>query len=381
MQHYDAIVLGAGGVGSAALYHLARRGVRALGIDRFSPPHDRGSSHGETRVIRQAYFEHSDYVPLLKESYRLWHELEAQTGAKLFHQIGLVEVGPPSGAVVPGVLRAAREHELSVESLTAAEIERLWPGLRAGPELVGVFEPTAGYLRVEACVDSHLDAAIAAGAQIASNTEVFAWKATDREVRLRTSAGELAADRLIVAAGAWAGTMLGELQIPLIVRRQSLFWFAADRAEYGLESGLPVFLFELPAGVFYGFPVVDELGLKVAEHTSGRAIGDALSVDRTVDALEQRQLERFLADYLPGVSRQVLHHAVCLYTMSPDEHFIVDRYPQHGNVVFAAGLSGHGFKFTPVLGKVLAELAIDGATDLPIGFLSLRRLGGGAQCA
>jgi monomeric sarcosine oxidase len=374
MERYDAIVLGIGGVGSAALYHLARRGVRAIGIDRFNPPHDRGSSHGQTRVIRQAYFEHSDYVPLLREAYGLWRDLESLARTRLFYQIGLVEVGPPEGVVVPGVLRAADQHQLRVESLTGQQIERRWPGLRIAKDFVGVFEAAAGYLCVERCVQAHIDAARAAGAEIITDTEVQSWTAEGGEVRLQTTGGhEIVGARLIIAAGAWASRMLIDLNVALNVRRKSLFWFASDDSRYDVASGMPVFLFEEPEGAFYGFPQIDERGVKFAEHTGGRTVDDPLVVDRSIDVSEQSRLIEALTRYLPGVSSRVTDHVVCLYTMSPDEHFIVDRHPSHANVVFAAGLSGHGFKFTPVLGKLLADMAVDGGTDLPIEFLSLNR--------
>lgn len=373
MNRYDAIVLGAGGVGSAALYHLARRGVRAVGIDRFNPPHDRGSSHGQSRAIRQAYFEHPDYVPLLVEAYRLWRELEQRTGRRLLHQVGAVEIGPADGVVVPGVLRAAAEHQLPVEPLSAADIRSRWPGLRVEEPLVGVHEPTAGFLLVEDCVRAHLDAARDAGAELLVDTRVLDWSAEQAGVRVRTSAGEIEADRLIVAAGAWAGPLLADLKVRLAVRRKSLFWFAAGSAEYDVAAGLPVYLFELPHGVFYGFPKLDERGVKFAEHSGGRAIDDPLMVDRSIDPDEERRLVAVLPRCLPGVSPRVTDHVVCLYTMSPDEHFIVDRHPAHANVVFAAGLSGHGFKFAPVLGQALADLALSGGSHLPIGFLSLGR--------
>jgi monomeric sarcosine oxidase len=356
------------------MLHLARRGKRVLGIDRFHPPHDRGSTHGHTRVIRQAYFEHADYVPLLVESYGLWRELEEQVGCHLFHQVGLIQAGPPDGQVVPGVLRSAAEHNLAVEQLRSNEIEKRWSGLRAPQELVGAYEPGAGYLLVEDCVQAHLEAARSAGAELLPDTEVTAWKANSSEIRVKTDRGEFVADRLIIAAGAWAGRLLAELNVPLTVRRKSLFWFDTGAAEYDVTNGFPVFLFELPQGVFYGFPKIDARGVKVAEHSGGRVVDDPLDVDRTVDAEEQQRLLQFLSAHLRGVSTKVTDHAVCLYTMSPDENFIVDRHPAHANVVFAAGLSGHGFKFVPVLGRALAELALDGGTDLPIDFLSLARL-------
>jgi len=373
MQTYDVIVLGAGGVGSAALDELARRGVRAVGIDRFHPPHDRGSSHGETRVIRQAYFEHPDYVPLLKESYRLWRELEQRSGRRLFHEVGLLEVGAKDGDVVPGVLRAAAAHGLDVELVAPSDIVRRWPGLRVPAELVGVFERNAGYLLVEDCVAAHLDAATTAGATLVTDTVVHDWTADERSVRVRTSAGEFSAAKLIICPGAWASSILSNLPVELSVWRKSLFWFETDSPRYDVAAGFPVYLFELPAGVFYGFPRIDGRSVKVAEHTGGAVVDDPANVDRAIDLDEQRRLEDFLMEHLPEVSSRVADHAVCLYTMSPDEHFLVDRHPAHANVVFAAGLSGHGFKFTPVLGQVLAELALDGSTPLAVDFLSLKR--------
>jgi monomeric sarcosine oxidase len=373
MKTYDVIVLGAGGVGSAALYELSRRGVRALGIDRFAPPHDRGSSHGETRVIRQAYFEHPNYVPLLKDCYHLWRELEAASAKSLFHEVGLLEMGPASGVVVPGVLRAAAEHRLDIESLDASSIETRWPGLRVPAGLVGVFERHAGYLRVEDCVATHLELAKQRGATLLTDTVVHGWSADSTGVRVRTSSGEYFAAKLIVAAGSWSSQLLSDLGIQLTVRRKSLFWFAINRRAYRVEDQLPVYLFEWNDGVFYGFPSLDGQSIKVAEHTGGMHVEDPADVNRQIDLLEQHRVEDFLAACLPEVSKKVVHHAVCLYTMSPDEHFIVDRHPQHVNVVFAAGLSGHGFKFTPVLGSALVDLALDGATRQPIDFLSLQR--------
>jgi monomeric sarcosine oxidase len=386
MQNYDVIVLGIGGVGSAVLDQLAQRGVRAIGIDRFNPPHDRGSAHGQTRVIRQAYFEHSNYVPLLAESCRLWRELEKRTRRRLYNEVGLIEIGSADGVLIPGVLRAAAEHKLKVESLAVEEIYRRWPGLGTMGDVAGVFEQAAGYLLVEDCVEAHLRMAESAGARLMVDTVVHEWTATDHEVRVRTDRGELVAARLVITAGAWAAQMLADLNIPLNVRRKSLFWFAAGTSDYDMTGGFPVFLFEVPHGsifaegggnahaMFYGFPKIDDRGVKVAEHSGGRVIDDPLVVDRSIDPSEQQRIAKVLSAWLPNVSDRVTDHAVCLYTMSPDENFIVDRHPAHSNVSFAAGLSGHGFKFAPVLGRALAELALDGETSLPIDFLSLKRL-------
>lgn len=371
---YDAIVLGAGGVGSAAMWQLAARGLRVLGIDRFQPPHDRGSSHGQTRIIRQAYFEHADYVPLLVESYRLWEELEQLAGRQLKRETGLIQAGPADGVVVPGVLSAAEAHGLAVERLTAREVERRWPAFRVPHDLVGVFEPRGGLLYVEACVEACLAAAQAAGAELLAGVEVLDWT-TGSDITVRTSAGEFHAARLVIAAGAWAGPLLSSLELGLTVRRKPLMWFDAAGADVQADADFPCFLFELPQGTFYGFPAIDDRGLKAAEHSGGAEVVDPLAVDRALGAGDQAPVQAFVRAHLPSVATPCRDHAVCLYTMSPDENFIVDYHPQDERIVFAAGLSGHGFKFTPVLGRALAELAVDGATALPVGFLSLARFG------
>jgi monomeric sarcosine oxidase len=372
---YDAIVLGAGGVGSAAMWQLAQRGQRVLGIDRFAPPHDRGSSHGQTRIIRQAYFEHPNYVPLLVESYRLWAELERKVGQQLLMETGLVEVGPADGVVVPGVLRAAREHGLEVEQLSAAEMAERWPSFRVPEEFVGVFERRAGLLRVEQCVRAQLVAAQEAGAELCSGVNVLEWSADGQGVRVETSAGEFTTERLVVTAGAWADKLLDGLDLRLEVRRKALMWHATSDDRTRAEAGFPCYLFEVPQGVFYGFPALDGRGLKAAEHSGGDAVDDPLNVDRRLHDADRAPVETFLKRHLPAAQTPCREFSVCLYTMSPDEHFIVDRHPQQEQVVFAAGLSGHGFKFTPVLGAALADLTIDGTTNLPIEFLSLGRFG------
>jgi monomeric sarcosine oxidase len=369
---YDAIVLGAGGVGAAAMWQLARRGLRVLGIDRFAPPHDHGSSHGHTRIIRQAYFEHADYVPMLLETYRLWEELENLAGRPLLMETGLLEIGPADGVVVPGVLRAANEHGLDVERLPAAEVQHRWPAFRVPDELVGVFERRGGLLRVEECVRATLIAAEEAGAELRVGVEAFDWVA-DGDVRVETSAGRFAAERIVIAAGAWASKLLKSLDLRLEIRRKPLMWHATSDANVRADAGFPCYLFELPQGVFYGFPAIDERGLKVAEHTGGDVVADPSAVDRRLLDRDRGPVEAFVQAHLPAADTPCREHSVCLYTMSPDEHFIVDRHPQHERVVFAAGLSGHGYKFAPVLGRSLADLAIDGRTDSPMAFLSLAR--------
>jgi monomeric sarcosine oxidase len=374
MSHYDAIVVGAGGVGSAALFHLARRGLRVLGVDPFGPGHDRGSSHGQTRIIRQAYFEHPDYVPLLRRAYQLWSELEKQVQEQLYYEVGLIQIGPPDGIVVPGVRESARLHGLPIEEFSARDMpERFSRRFRVPEGFQAVFEQRAGYLLVERCVLAHLAAAERSGAKLATGQSVQSWRPTGSGVQVQTDRETFSAARLIVTAGAWAGQLLASLNIRLRVLRKHLHWYANHSRLYREEQGCPTFFYEIPDGFYYGFPQIDARGIKVAEHHGGEPVANPLTVDRAVDLEERRRVERFLQSYLPGVSLEPTGHCVCMYTMSPDEHFIVDRHPEYEQVFFAAGLSGHGFKFTAVLGEVLADLAVQGHTSLPIEFLRLDR--------
>jgi sarcosine oxidase len=374
---WDCIVLGTGGVGSAALFELARRGLRALGIDRFGPAHDRGSSHGETRIIRLAYFEHPDYVPLLRRAYERWEELEKLSGQKLFFPCGLLQCGPERGEVLPGVRRAAAVHNLEIDELDAASVARRFPGFRLLPGLAGVFERRAGFLRVEHCVEAHLDLAVRHGAELRPGDAAKSWELLPSgAVRLRTERGEQhEGERLIVAAGAWSGPILSELGLPLEVLRKPLLWFDAGRdSSLALERGAPAFLFELPSGVFYGFPALGGR-LKAAEHSGGDSVADPLVVDRSLRERDRDAVARFLAACLPalGEAPRCVDHKVCLYTVTPDRHFIVDRLPAAPQVAFAAGLSGHGFKFAGVLGEILVDLALNGRSPWPLEFLGLAR--------
>lgn len=371
---YDGIVLGTGGVGSTALYHLAQRGAKVLGIDRFPPGHDRGSSHGETRVIRLAYHEHPDYVPLLQRAYALWETMEQTRPESLYVQTGILEMGPETGGVVSGVLEAARLHNLEVETLTATEIEKRYAGLRVPASMAGVFEARAGFLRVEACVKAFADEAVKHGASLQTGETVLSWSSDGDGIAVETDRGRYRTGRLVVTAGAWAPQFLASLDIDFRVLRKPLLWYRTQTSDYRVENGFPVWLFETDLGAIYGFPEIDDMGFKLAEHTGGTEIADPLQPDRNLNAADRRPLETIINRHFPGVSTDCLHHAVCMYTVSPDEHFVIDRHPDDPRICFVAGLSGHGFKFASALGEIMSDLALDGETELPIAFLGLDRL-------
>lgn len=374
MKSYDVIVIGTGGVGSAACWQLARREARVLGLDRFPPGHDRGSSHGETRIIRRAYFEHPDYVPLLQRAYVLWSELEQVSGESLLTQTGLLQVGPRDGTVVAGVLHAAKRHQLEVELYTATEAQRRFPGFVVPSSLVAVYEPGAGILAVEACVRAHCRSATEAGAELLSGVTVAGWEETGSGVRVQTDQGAFEAEKLVIAPGAWASDLLASCGLGVQVRRKHIYWFSTARSEYQAIQGAPAFLYELSHGVFYGLPAVNARGLKCGEHSGGQIVTDPLHDARAEDPADAQRVQQFISDHLPGLSPQQQDRSVCFYAMSPDEQFLLDFHPESSRVVFTAGLSGHGFKFTSVLGEVLADWALQGETRHPVDFLSLRRL-------
>ncbi len=373
MRPYDVIVIGLGGMGGAALYHLAKRGASVMGIEQFEIGHDRGSSHGRTRIMRRAYFEHPDYVPLVDRSHVMWAALADETGEALLHRSGLFLAGRPEDAVIRGVREAARAHAVRVETVDHADLDGRFPGLRAANDMEVVFEPDAGFLRVEECVRAHVERASALGAYVRLGEEVETWEADANGVRIVTDRGTYLAEKLIICAGPWAGQLLSEMRIPLDVRRVVVVWFRSDNPAHRLDQGAPVFGYDLGDGFFYGFPVLDDRGMKIGEHIGRQRVTNPSSLDRTLHEDDLPRLHSLIDRFLPGVTHEVISHGVCMYTMTPDEHFIVDRHPHHENVFFAAGFSGHGFKFAPVIGAALADLCIKGNTDAPIEFLSASR--------
>lgn len=369
---YDCIVVGLGGLGSSALYHLARRGLRVLGLEQFEPAHNRGSSHGETRIIRRAYFEHTDYVPLLQRAHELWHELQQQCGRQLYVRNGVLLCGPPDGQAIAGSIKSAEDHGIEIHRWRVKDHPERLPLLRFPPDYDVVMEPDAGYLKVEQCVSSHLGAATEAGAVTHFCEPVLSWNTDGHSVSVVTAKSTYAAGALVIAGGAWASTLVGEVVPQLQVLRKLQFWHTVDEADLSKLADMSAFLLEADSGVFYGLPSADSHQLKIARH-SGGTIVDPSQPDASGDAQESSAVESFVRDHLTGVSAHAVRQSSCLYTMTPDSHFIVDQHPEFANVVFGAGFSGHGFKFTGVLGDAVADLVTRGNSPLPIGFLSSRR--------
>jgi sarcosine oxidase len=375
MPTFDVIVLGLGGMGSAAAFHLARRGRRVLGLDQFGPAHSRGSSHGHTRIIRTAYYEHPGYVPLVRRAFDLWYDLEQLAGTALLLPADCLGLGPPNGEVVTGVCQSAAEHGLAVETLTAAEVAYRYPAFRPPEEFVGVVEHKAGVLLVEACVSAHLAAATAAGAELHHDEPVREWKADAAGVEVTTDTGAYRAATLVVTAGAWATRLLADIGVPFRVLRQVMLWFAPpDPALVGRDR-FPVYLIESPEGAYYGMPMIDPRGHKAARHFGAPELASPDAVDWSVHPADVDVGTRFVNTYLPAAAGPCTQSQVCMYTATPDRHFVIDVHPKYPNVCVAAGFSGHGFKFAPTVGDILADLAETGRTKHTIGMFAASRFG------
>ncbi|MGY0022498.1 N-methyl-L-tryptophan oxidase [Streptomyces sp. cg35] len=375
---YDVIVIGLGGMGSAAAHHLSARGARVLGLEKFGPVHNRGSSHGGSRITRQSYFEDPAYVPLLLRSYELYEDLERATGREIATLCGGVMVGRPDSRTVEGSLRSAEQWDLPHEMLDAREIRRRFPTLAPRDDEVALFEAKAGLVRPENTVAAHLQLATRAGADLHFDEPMTRWEPCADGVRVHTAENAYTAGQLVICPGAWAPALLTDLGVPFTIERQVMYWFQPSTgvAPFRPENH-PIYIWEDAAGVqVYGFPAIDgpELGAKVAFFRKG-VVCTPQTIDRTVHEDEVRAMAAHMSGCIPALPGTFLKAATCMYSNTPDEHFVIARHPAHPeSVTVACGFSGHGFKFVPVVGEILADLALTGTTEHPIELFDPRRL-------
>jgi sarcosine oxidase len=377
-ETFDVIVIGLGAHGSSALYHLTKTGQRVLGIDRYTPPHDHGSSHGQSRIIRQAYHENPVYVPFVKAAYTLWEEIERETGGKLLIETGGLLLGAENSTVVTGARLSADKHGIEYDYLDAREVKRRFPAFRPAEDTVAVWEKRAGILFPEECIRTHLKGAVANGASVRCDETVLAInpQAGGRVVDVTTSRGRYTAEKVIVSAGAWMGALLPELRLPLTIERQVVCWFGdkSPRVDSPLLPGnMPIYIWEyLPGKMFYGFPDLGQ-GIKIGFHHAGRLIR-AGELRQDVSAEEIGQIEAIADTYL-DIRPVFRASSVCMYTNTPDENFILDVYPGCERIFVASPCSGHGFKFSSVIGKILSEWASDRPTGFDLAPFSIGRWG------
>ncbi len=370
---YDVIVIGVGGMGSATAHQIARRGHSVLGLERYDIPHAMGSSHGVNRIIRLAYFEDPSYVPLLRRSYELWRELEEIAGERLLVITGGLDAAPPEHRVFQGSLESCRRHGLEHDVLTSAEVSRRYPGYSLPDGHMAVFQPEGGYVLSERCIVAHVESALSHGAEIHGRETVIAWQPTDSGVEVITDRGVYRAGKLVVTAGAWSMGLIPGLDGLAVPERQVLGWFQPRAPEHFTPGTFPIFNLEVDEGHLYGFPQETVPGFKIGiYHHLGEDV-DPDTMNREPTARDEAVLRAVVDRYFPLASGPTLSLKTCLFTNTPDEHFILDIHPDHPQVVVGAGFSGHGFKFSSVVGEILADLALDGATGHDLGILRMDR--------
>ncbi len=371
---YDVIVVGLGGMGSSAAYHLAARGRRVLGLERHQPAHDEGSSHGGSRIIRQTYFEDPGYVPLLLRAYELWEKLATDARREVYRLTGGLFIGPPDCMTVAGSLRASRQWDLPHEVLDATEITARFPNFVPDPADIALYEAAAGFARPELTVRAHLELAEKSGATLQFGEPVLNWNQTPTGVQVSTGLGSYSAEQLVICPGPWAPQLLGSLGVPIAVERALMYWLEPVAGSSGFEDH-PIFIDENASGIqAYGFPAIDGPGggVKVAFARSGSPCTPE-TIDRKVHEHEIREVTGRVTELLPALGGRCLRTATCMYSNTPDRHFVIATHPHCADVTVACGFSGHGFKFVPVVGEILADLVIDRATDQPISLFDPQR--------
>lgn len=364
MTDFDAIVVGCGSMGSAALFQLAGRAKRVLGLEQFDVPNDLGSSAGSNRIIRLAYAEDPRYVPLLRRAYKLWHELEALAGERLLVQTGGIDAGPEHGSIVSGSRRSCAEHDLPHDVFDAEALRRRFPGYQLAQDMLAVYQPQGGFLMSERCVVAHINAALARGAEVHGRETVTAWESIENDTRIRvlTASNVYHARSLVLTAGPWTAGLVPGLRRVAQPERQVQVWVQPVVPAHFQVANFPVFNMEAEEGRFYGFPAYSVPGFKFGKYHHLREQIQPDTVDRFCHPEDEAVLREGIRRYFPDADGPTLAMKVCMFTNTPDEHFVIDHHPQSRSVAVAAGFSGHGFKFSSVVGEILADLALDGHT-------------------
>ena len=379
-SHFDVIVLGIGSMGSATAYHLAKNGYKVLGLEQFEIPHELGSHTGQSRLIRKAYGEHPDYVPLLEKAYENWKILESETGTQVYFKTCILYFGEESNSFLKGVLKSSEKYGIQVNALTKAIHSEKYPRFKIPDDFICLEEPDAGFVTPEQSILLFTDQALQHGAVIRTNEKVSEWKLENGLIKVKSGKGTFTAKKLVITAGPWAGKMIPGYAEKLKVTRQTIAWVKPARREAFTLGNFPCWIIVDGDAFYYGFPILPEgnfggpTGLKLAMHHPLGAVSDPDTVNRIPNKADEKVLINALNKFFPEEYSQTLHMKTCMYTMSPDENFILDFLEGYDkNVVIATGFSGHGFKFASVVGEIMADLAMKGSTDLPIGFLRSSR--------
>lgn len=360
-------------MGSAVAYHLAKRGRSVVALEQFSPGHDRGSSHGLTRIIRLAYFEHPSYVPLLRRAFSLWRDLEEEAGERLLHVTGAIDAGLPGSRVFEGSLESCRIHGLHHEILAAGQVNARFPGYNLPAGYVAVFQPDGGFLEPEKCTRAHASLAVRHGAELRTGVRVAGWRRDDGGVVVASDGDPVYARQLVICAGAWTSHLLPSLAPILTPERQVVGWFGLTEEEVFDPGTFPVFVLTTPHGHFYGFPEFGARGFKIGKYHHRSESADPDAPRREVDPEDERVLRECVSGFFRGADGPLLRASTCMFTNTPDEHFIVDRVPGAPETLIVSACSGHGYKFCSVIGEAVADLATQGRATHDLSLFHLGR--------
>lgn len=375
MHSYDVIIVGAGSMGMAAGYYLAKQGVSTLMLDAFDPPHTMGSHHGDTRIIRHAYGEGKQYVPLALRAQELWAELAQASGMPIFTKTGVLNVGPLDCTFLKEIRESAEQYALPLEVLDAGQVQQRWAGITLPDDYYGCLEPTSGVLYSENAIRAYRELALVAGATLLTHTRVSKIDTVPDGLIVHAESASYHGAKVLICAGAWNAPLLQSLglSIPLSPTRKTIAWFGADESKYSAD-GFPAFIFRLQDSMYYGFPSFDGAGVKIGRHDGGLVI-DPDKLERTFGTYltDEGDVRSFLEMYMPEAAGPLKQGKVCIYTMTPDEHFVIDRHPEHPHIVFAAGFSGHGFKFASAIGEATSQLLTDGVSTHDLSMFSSKR--------
>ena len=377
MNRFDTIVVGVGGMGSATCYQLANRGQRVLGLEQFDIPHTQGSSHGYTRIIRLAYYEDPAYVPLLRRAYELWAEIESEAGEQLFHRTGSVDVGTETSQVFSGSLASCIEHQIPHEVLAGTELNRRFPGYQVPDDYRALYQPDGGFLLPERATIAFVEAAQRLGAVVHAREKVLEWEPVGEGVRVKTDRSVYEAGALVFTAGAWNGSLLPELVKLAVPERQVLAWLQPHQPELFTPERFPVFNMQVDGERYYGFPVFGVPGFKFGKYRHLYEQGPPESFDWEPNAADEAVLREYAAEMFPSGNGPTMSLKTCMFTNSPDDHFIIDLLPETPQVSVAAGFSGHGYKFASVIGEIMADLATERNTQHDIRLFRWDRFGAG----
>ena len=377
MKQFDVAIIGLGSMGSFAALELAKRKLSVVGFDKHSPPHEEGSHGGDTRAFRTIYTEHPNYVPLIKRSLQIWDNLAAEWDLPLLTRCGVISIGDPQSELIKGIIQSASVHNLDLQKLNSVEIKKQFPALKPPEEFTGLIDCEAGLIEVPIAIANALKQARQLGADLRTNQPALNWTSDKGTIFIDTKQEKISAKKLLVTAGAMASEILASLDLPLVVRRQVLAWFKPYRSELFSPDCLPIFAFA-PRG-FYGFPNIGGKGVKIAHHERGDHLTEYPVEVRPIDENDLNPLINDVAEFVPDLInpnhdplKQIVKAKTCLYVMTPDEHCIIDCHPENKGITFAAGFSGHGFKFSPVIAEALADLVTAEKTSLPIDFFRMK---------